>query len=57
MKQWNAPEMNEMNINGTEYMAFSGKQVDGQYLSDDGKYQFPTYSGGYAGDLPVFEAK
>ena len=57
MKLWNAPEMNEMNINGTEYMAFSGKQVDGQYLSDDGKYQFPTYSGGYAGDLPVFEAK
>lgn len=52
MKQWNMPEVKDLAISNTEYFAFTGKHQDGQYVSNDGKYYTPTYSGDYKHDVP-----
>jgi hypothetical protein len=45
MKEWNKPELKELNVSNTEYWATSGSKQDGSYKSADGKYDIPTYSG------------
>lgn len=45
MKNWNKPELQELNLNSTEYYALTGTTVDGEYTSYDGTYHKYTYSG------------
>lgn len=52
MKQnWKTPEIDELEVTNTEYYASTGNNVDGQYVSVDGKTSWYTYSGdGHAKD-------
>ena len=52
MKKWNTPEIKSLAISNTEYFALTGEYQDGEYVSADGKYYTPTFSGGYQGDVP-----
>lgn len=56
MKQWKQPEIKNLAVKDTEYFALTGTYQDGEYISDDGKYYTPTYSGEYEKDIP-FQAK
>ena len=57
MKDWKTPEIKDLAISNTEYFALKGEHQDGQYVSTDGKYYTPTYSGGYEADVPFETAK
>lgn len=46
-KTWNTPGIMDMKISGTQMFATEGTNVDGQYVSVDGKYSWYTYSGAY----------
>ena len=43
MKTWNTPSVEEMEVKATAYDPNGGTKVDGQYVSEDGKYNFYTY--------------
>ncbi|MHB8128938.1 MAG: hypothetical protein ACYDEX_08065 [Mobilitalea sp.] len=45
MKEWNKPEMKELNVSNTEGFARSGDTVDGHWESLDGTVRFDTYTG------------
>ena len=45
MREWNKPEMKELNLSNTEGFAFNGTVVDGHWESKDGSVRFDTYSG------------
>lgn len=45
MKEWKAPELKELSLKDTEYFALNGSVQDGTYMSNDGKYEIPTFSG------------
>lgn len=51
MKKWNTPSVEELNLNATAYNPAGGNNVDGAYLSKDGKYTYNTFapSSGNAG--------
>lgn len=55
MKEWMKPELEKMEISDTEYFVLSGKNQDGYYVSNDGKFYTPTYSGEYEKDVPFNE--
>ena len=55
MKTWTTPEIKDLAISDTEYFALKGTYQDGVYTSFDGKYETPTYSGAYEGDVPFKE--
>lgn len=54
-KVWNTPELETLNVNATAYNPKAGNKVDGAYVSEDGKYNIPTYapSSGNAGTPEV----
>lgn len=45
MKEWKTPELKELSLRDTEYFSFTGTVQDGSYMSNDGKYEIPTFSG------------
>ena len=57
MKTWKTPEIKDLAISNTEYFALKGANQDGQYVSQDGTYYTPTYSGTYESDVPFNTAK
>lgn len=57
MKEWKQPQMKELSLKNTEYFALDGGQQDGNYVSNDGRYYTPTYSGSYKNDVPYSTAK
>lgn len=42
-KTWMNAELADLSINGTEYSPNGGKVQDGQYVSNDGKYEINTW--------------